>query len=193
MLKKFKPFQASGRIEFKDPDTGHIYTAPTTQELHRSIVMYRMQNQLEPIEALPDVVENYMCELGCNVGKCVTVELKRSWSHYIKGGIALVKNMAFRKYCTQEEAEKRAEQCVACVHNIFPDKGPFVSWVDDIAIQQVGERRTKRHNDLGSCAVCTCPLRSKVFVGTPLPGFPESEAQEMRKVKCWQLKLSSQE
>lgn len=192
-FRKFKAFTASASIEFKDPDTGHMFKAKTLSELYRNILMYRVQNNLEMIEYLPQVVENYQCSLPCNTGRCESASLERSISQYIRGGIALLHNMAFKKFASQEEAEARASQCVQCPNNVFPDKGAFMAWADDIAIQQVGERRTTRHNELGNCAACSCPLRSKVFIGGPLPAFPEEEVKEMRKVGCWQLRLTGQE
>jgi hypothetical protein len=193
MFRTFKPFEASGAIEFKDPDNGHIYTNTTLAGLYRDIITYRLQNRLAPIEFLREVVDNYMCGLPCNVGKCKELTLGRSVVQYLHGGMSLLRNMMFPRFATQAEAESRAAQCVKCPHNTFPDKGPFMAWSDEVAIQQVGERKTSLHNELGNCGVCTCPLRSKVFVAPPLPAFPDNEVQEMRHVKCWQLKLSGQE
>lgn len=192
-FKKFKAFTASASIEFKDPDTGHVFKAKSLTELYRNIIMYRVQNNLEMIEYLPQVVENYQCSLPCNIGRCEEATLERSLAQTVRGGVALIYNMMFPRFATQEEAEARAEQCVKCPNNIFPDKGPFIAWSDDVAIQQVGERRTTRHNELGNCAACSCPMRSKVFVGGKLRKFPEDEVIEMRKVGCWQLRLSGQE
>lgn len=192
-FRKFKAFTASASIEFKDPDTGHIFKAKSLTELYRNIIMYRVQNNMEMIEYLPQVVENYQCGLPCNNGRCEAMQLERSLSQYIRGGVSLIHNMMFPKFATQEEAEARAKQCAGCPNNVFPDKGAFLKWADDVAIQQVGERRTTRHNELGNCAACSCPLRSKVFIGGPLGKFPANEVEEMKKVGCWQLRLSGQE
>lgn len=188
-IKKFLPFHASNVYEFVDPDTGYKYSAETMGKLVSQINMYRLNNGLAPIEAVGDVVENYLCGLGVNSGRCKDVELNRSWVQYIKGGIALLKNMAFKKFCSDMEAEVRAAQCVKCEYNVFPDKGPFMDWADEIAVKQVGEKRVSVHNELGNCAACSCPLRAKVFIGGPVGPFNAEELEKMRKVNCWQLKV----
>lgn len=191
MFKKFKAFEASARLEFKDPDTGHMYSAKKLGDLYKDIIQYRVQNGLELIENLVETVENYICGLPENCNKCTGVELHRSFYTYIKGGIALIKNIAFKKYATQEVAEERAKQCVACKFNVFPDKDVFTKWSDDIAIMQVGERKTSLHEELASCEVCTCALRGKVFFDGTLPPFTDEEKEKLESVKCWQLSLVS--
>lgn len=193
MFKKFRPLESSSEYTFKDPDTGYVYKGKDIKDLYRQVILYRAQNQLEPLDELPIVIENYLCTLPCNAGKCSDRVLERSWSTWIKGGLALIRNMAFRRKAPLEVAEKRAAQCATCTYNYFPDKGPFVNFVDDIAIMQVGEVRTSKHNELGSCAVCSCPLRGKVFVGGDLPPFTDEQVEKMRAVKCWQLELSKQD
>lgn len=187
MFKKFKPFEAPSSIEFKDPDTGHIYKSKTYAGLYKDIIQYRAQNNLEQIENLKETVENYICTLPENCNKCTGVELHRSFYQYIKGGVALVKNIAFRQFASLEVAEKRALQCVSCENNVFPDKDNFLAWSDNIAIMQVGERRSSLHDKLGNCAVCSCPLKSKVFVDGVLPAPTKEEEEGFKKVNCWQL------
>jgi hypothetical protein len=194
MLRRFRPFEASPIYQFKDPDTGHLYKEPSLKQLYTAIITYRIQNRLDAIEHLKEVVENYLCGLPENCNKCQPNEqLHRSMYTYIKGGVALLKNMFFQKFVTQTEAEKRAEQCVTCEYNVFPDKGPFMAWADEIAISQVGERKCSKDKYLGSCAVCTCVLKSKVHFDGTLEKFPEEELVKLKSVKCWQLKLSGQE
>lgn len=189
MFKKLKPFEAFSIAQFKDPDTGHIYQADKIQQLYVDIIQYRVQNNLESLENLPDVVENYMCGLPENCNKCNGAELHRTLYQYVKGGVALLKNLYFQKFVTQDVAEKRAMQCQRCEFNVFPDKGPFLGFADDLAIMQVGERKVSEPDKLGSCEVCSCSLRSKVFFDGVLPKATEEEAQKFRKVSCWQIGL----
>lgn len=192
MLRKFKPFEATTNFQFRDPDTGYNHRGKDRAELFRNIISYRLQNELEPIDHLNQVVENYLCGLPENCNKCVGEELKRGFFTYVKGGVALVKQMIYKEFATQEVAEKRANQCVGCEHNYFPDRGPFIGWIDEIAISTVGERRSAKHDELGECSVCLCPLRSKVFFKGELPKFPEEELVKLRSVKCWQIELAGQ-
>lgn len=193
IFRKFKPFESSGTVEFKDPDTGYVHKGKNLNELYVGIIRYRVQNELDPIENLNEVVENYLCGLPENCNKCHGVELHRSLYQYIKGGVALLKNMYFQKFAPQSVAEERGRQCVKCVHNVFPDKDMFMGWADDFAIMQVGENKVSMHNELASCEVCTCSLRSKVFFDGELDKFKEDEVAKMKAVNCWQLKLSKQE
>jgi hypothetical protein len=193
MLKKFKPFEATDNYTFKDPDTGHVYKEKTLKQLYTAITIYRIQNRLEVIEYLNEVVENYLCSLPENCNKCRTEELKRSMYLTIQGGIALLKNMFFQKFATQEVAEKRAAQCVTCKFNIFPDRHGFIKYADDIAIKQIGERKVSVEKELGSCEVCTCVLKSKCHFDGKLSKFNEEEVAKFKSVNCWQLKLSGQD
>lgn len=193
MFRRFRAFEVPRTYAFKDPDTGFLYNAKTLNELYTSIIAYRVQNKLDFIEELPLVVENYICGLPENCNKCIHNEkLHRSLFMYIKGGIALLRNMAFKRYATQEEADKRGLQCISCEYNTFPDKSAFVAWADEVTIQQVGDRKSIHDRELGNCSVCTCVLKSKVFFDGKLDEFNAEETKKMRGVSCWQLKLSGQ-
>lgn len=193
MFRKFRAFEASSIFEFVDPDTGFKFKAGKLMDLYKDIILYRQQNNLTPIESLNHVVENYLCSLPENCNKCQENDtITRSFSQYIQGGIALLKNMAFKKYASQHVAETRGAQCSTCRFNVFPDKSGFLAWADDIAISQVGERKVSMASELGSCSVCQCPLRGKIFVADTLPKFPDDQVDKLKSVSCWQLKLSSQ-
>ncbi len=148
---------------------------------------YRIQNQLPPIEHLDVVLENYWCSLPENEGLCLPMKLARGFRTSVFGGVALVVKWLKGDFVTDEVANERANQCVKCPNNYFPDKGPFVQWSDQVALEMVGNRRVALHNELGSCAVCSCPLRAKVFVAGPFKLEPQWKP-EMEKVNCWQLK-----
>jgi len=194
MFKKFKAFEAPYRYNFKDPDTDMSFVSSSREDLFKQIITYRQQNRLEPIEALPLVVENYWCSQPENIGKCQdNPDATRSFTAYLSGGMMLLKSLLFKRYAPQEVADKRAEQCVSCEFNVFPDKGPFIKWTDDLAIECVGQRKSKYHNELGQCGVCTCALRAKVFIDDKLPPFDKQQLVQLRKVKCWQLPLSGQD
>lgn len=190
MFLRFKTFEPSRSFQFKDPDTGFIHTAKNFKQLCQGIIKYREQNELEEIEEIEFVVENYLCGLPENCNSCVERKgMSRSFMQYVKGGVMLLKNAFFQEQVAQDVAEKRAAQCVTCKFNIFPDKGPFIAWSDDVAIQQVGERRVSVHNQLGNCDICSCALKSKIFFGGKLPRFNEEEVKKLESVNCWQIAL----
>lgn len=190
MLFKFKPFEVSGAWEFIDPDTNYKYIAPNKKELIQLIVGYRSQNKLDPIPSLDVVLESYLCTLPCNTGKCKPYgKLTRGLMAYMKGGIALVANLWYDNTVSQKEADRRSSVCFSCPLNVFPDRGPFVQWSDNIAEASIGKKKSEYHDDLGNCAACSCPLRAKVWYPGPVDLNPGEETL-MRSVKnCWQLEL----
>jgi len=188
---RLKPYVGSRKFVFQDPDTGRNYAAKDKPSLIRLIIAYREQNELEPIEQLEAVLENYWCTLPENMGACEpNMHLSRGFLQYLRGGIALVMNMAYgeRNIASKEEADRRAEICIDCEYNNFPDKGAFDVWADEVAIASVGPRKCTKHKELGNCSACSCPLRAKVFWGGKID-LTEEEAQKMRKVNCWQTTI----
>lgn len=149
---------------------------------------YRAQNELAPIESLDLVLENYLCHLPQNLKKCRPCDkLKRGLLTYIKGGIVLLQNLWYDNPVEETEANRRAEICIKCPLNVFPDKGPFVAWSDAIALASVGDKKVARHEELGNCAGCTCCLKAKVWYRGPFD-LTTTEQSLMRSVKnCWQL------
>lgn len=181
----FLPFETSPVWKLPDPDTGHIHEGTTLTKLIQNIVSYRSQNNLPQIDNLELVISNYLCGLPENQGKCRNSPLKRGILQYLKGGIALVQNLYYKEFAPQEEADRRAEICTRCPHNDFPDKSYFIKWSDELALHMVGDRKSRYHKDLGSCRICTCNLRAKVFIGTSF-SLSDEEISKMNEVGCWQ-------
>lgn len=94
----------------------------------------------------------------------------------------------YKQFASQEVADSRSEYCVKCPFNVFPDKDSFISWSNDIAVATIGERKSKKHDELGQCAVCSCPLKAKVFYVGNVDRNPEW-VDKMEAVGCWQLNL----
>lgn len=181
-------------VKFKDPDTGREFTGKSIAEILPQIRGYRNQNELEELEYLPQVIENYLCSLPQHRGMCEPVKNpKRSVIQYLQGGVALLKNIAYATFATQEEADKRSEICASCPKNQFPSKtSHFVNWANDLAQRSVGDRRSARHDDLGVCEICSCPLRSKVWYDGKIK-LTKEQLEEMKKLdnpKCWQVPLA---
>ena len=187
VFKRFKAFMAPVVWTFPDPDTKHEYQASSREELIKKIIAYRTQNELPEIEMLGAVVDNYLCGLLENIGKCEKVKLERSWWQTMKGGVALLKNVLVKNPVAREVAEKRGEICATCPHNVFPDKGRFVKWSDKLAEDSVPGKRVTMHNQLGNCEICSCPLKVKVWMQGPFFEEDKSKRDEMRKVGCWQI------
>ena len=135
IINKFKPFKTPYRWIFVDPDTQRAYSALTKKELFNQIINYRDQNKLAPIQALEHVIENYLCSLPENASNCEPEKLKRGWMSFIKGGVAVLENIFYgeKNMVSQEEADRRSEICLQCPNNVFPDRGGFVKWTDEVA------------------------------------------------------------
>lgn len=187
-MRRFLPHFGASRYIFTDPDTGREYTAPNFRKLIQQIHNYREQNQLEPIPYIETVVENYICSLPENAGKCDNIKLKRGILSYLKGGIALLENIFYgeENMVSPEVAEKRALICIKCPYNSFPDKGAFIAWADEVAEASTGGKKTSNYDKLGNCIVCSCPLRAKVWYKGTIKLTPEQEKQ-MSEVGCWQV------
>lgn len=189
MFFKFLPFEGPARYCWKDPDTGREFEEKTKDDLITRITSYRLQNNLEEIEHLSFVLEAHWCSLPENAGKCVPIEATpRGTLGYLKGGLALLKTLMYKAFATQEVADSRAAVCLKCPFNVFPDKGGFIKWSNDIAVATIGERKAKGHEELGQCAVCSCPLRAKVFYTGSVERNPDW-VHKMEAVGCWQLNL----
>lgn len=113
--------------------------------------------------------------------------MKRGWLATLKGGITLIKKVMKDAYVPAEVAEARSEVCIRCPHNVFPDKGPFVKWADNLAEHATDGRRVSHHDEIGNCDLCTCVLRAKVWFEGPFK-ISEKDRPKYEAVNCWQLK-----
>ena len=188
---RLKPTTIPVNFVFVDPDTGYRFTEATREALVKSIVTYRALNELEPIEHLDKVLENYWGGLPENIEAAeVGPEMDRGFLTYIKGGVALLQYVFFGEanMVDQAIAESRAKQCASCRFNVFPDKGPFVHYTDTLAEAMVGkDKRTQYHEYLGNCAPCTCTLKAKVWKKGDMH-LSDAEKEKVKLVDCWQLK-----
>lgn len=189
-IRRFKPFLAPRRISWIDPDTQRRFIARNKGELVQKIVTYRVQNELPPIENMNLVLENYWASLVENKHLTEEVTLERGWMTYLKGGITLIKTMLFDAYVAQEEADRRSDICVDCPHNVNPKKNTWDTWADATAEHTIGDRRSKNHDKIFNCEICTCLLRSKVWIDEPL----ELSKEEIMQLPdfCWQRPLIKQ-
>lgn len=185
MFERFKPFSAPSNFYFKDPDTGYKYQRESRKALIEHISNYRLQNRLEPIEHIDTVLENYWCKQPENSGKCEPMKLARGIIPAIKGGILLLKSYLMKEKVSQEVADYRAEVCKECPHNLKAQLNPMHASQDAVALLSIGRSRSKHFEELGNCAVCSCPLKVKVWYGGSIE-LSRSQYEEMVKVQCWQ-------
>lgn len=190
---KFLPFNAPSAYVFPDPDSGHEHKGVNKADVIQRIIKYRAQNGLEPIEELGTVLDNYWCLLPENMGKCEEFKLQRGWFEVWKGGLQILKNIAFGSdaMVPQEEADRRAKICsdqdgIPCQFNVFPDRDMFIKWSDAHAEASTGGRKSKPYATLGNCALCTCSLRAKVWAKNAL--MTEKQSSRAPAV-CWAKRI----
>jgi len=184
MISKFKPFLGPAQYVFRDPDTGLEYKENSKKTLIDRIRSYRLQNELPEIEEIDQVLESYWCGLGENVGKCVPVILPRGLLGYFKGGVALIKNLAYNTFVTQEEANRRAKICVECPHNVKPEDTGLAAWADMVAYHATKGHTTEHDSKLFTCSICSCPLKAKCHLGGDLG--VSAELKKKLPEYCWQ-------
>lgn len=164
-----------------------MYGPETSKKvLLQRIHLFRQQNGLEELEYLDTIVENYLCGLPENQGKCEPVEMPLGILGYVKGGIAIIKNYMYKSFAPQEVAEERAAQCSTCPFNEVKEDS---SWADMIALNSVGNKQTTYYDKLGVCNVCTCVLNMKVFYDGKIPKPNPVQKEKYESVNCWQLKI----
>lgn len=188
-MREFRAFEGPAEWVLPDPDATHrVHKGATLEELVKNIVRYRSQNGLPPIENLDMVISTYLCGLPENGGKCDEIILKRGFLQYLKGGIALVRNIMFKEFVSKEVADARAAICKDCPCNVFPDKDMFVRWSDDIASASVGDKKSEHFELLGNCSACSCLMKAKVWYSGPLE-LSNAEKDKMGRCnnKCWQI------
>lgn len=188
-MLRFKPFTPPKRFAFKDPDTGKMYEAPNEIELVKQIIQYRVNNNLEPIEQLQAIIQHYLCSLPENDGKCEDVKLKRGFVPSIKGGILLLTNYMYDAFATQAVADARSDICASCPLNQDTEKDLLTKTGDFIAINMVGDRKSRNHDKLYTCMGCGCPLKGKVFYQGKV-SLTEEQLGKMSDANsnCWQVK-----
>ena len=185
MLRKFAPFRVAHSYYFKNPENNWKITGTSFKDLINKIRLYRAQNEFPELEFLESVVEHYLCMRPENVGACESAgPLKRGIIATIKGGIVTLKNLMYNSFVTQAVADERSEICLNCPHNFFPDKGPFIEWSDKLAENSIGDRKSKHHDKLGNCEICSCPLRCKEFFAGKI-SLTQEELIAMPNY-CWQ-------
>lgn len=189
-MLQFKALEAPPGYIFKDPDTGRVFKDTTKPGIIKQIVSYRAQNDLEPLDYLGVVIEAYMCSLPRYRHQCEPAKpFSRSIFGYVKGGVALLKNMFYGEtnMVNQRTADRRAEQCSTCKFNVFPDKSTFLKWSDAVAEASTHGRKSKFYNKLGNCDVCSCPLKAKVWYKGSSTNLSSEDTAKFEEVKCWQL------
>lgn len=187
MFFKFAPGLGPRTWRFRDPTTCFSFHANSLNDICKHIREYRKQNELEELQFLETVVENYNCKLKDNIGACTQREpFKRGIFQSVRGGVSLLESLLYNKMVSQEVADSRAAVCKDCPKNIFPDKGPFIKWADKLAEASTGGKKVKDYDSLGNCEVCTCCMKAKVWYTGPFK-FKKEQMDEFPDF-CWQKK-----
>lgn len=194
-----------GGWRYVDPDTDYKYQQryKNLDELCDHVKRYRAQNDLEPIHGLKPIIEAWICEQPGMRYQCAKVKEKvaRNFRQYMSGAKAylVAASKGDAAFEDKEWAEKRAEMCVKCPHNVFDtDDDLAKNYSNDFMREQVGDRSTSLDDNLHTCRVCSCILKHKVHYKHRIVSgsltkkekedLPSRELNlEGERFTCWQL------
>lgn len=193
-----------GGFQFVDPDTGQVFRAATYTDLETQVQTYRQQNNLPRIPKFRVVWEHYSCEnVPGMLSRCCDVAdaVKRTFGQYFRGGKSYVRALLKGEtaFVDQIVADRRAAICKQCDQNVVNYGHSNSQYYSDKFIKrQIGSRRSKFHDDLHTCKICSCILKAKVFYNDDIVAgsITDSELVQLTKkpkdtsgrhLKCWQL------
>lgn len=195
-----------GGFRFVDPDTGFHFNQSykSFEELEAAVQSYRQANGLPRISKFRAVWEHYVCENVPGIkGRCCQVaqKVKRSFEQYWAGGKSFVKAIMRGEdsFVDQRTADRRGAVCKECDQNVVNIGHNHTQLYSDGFIRaQVGNRKSKYHEDLHTCKICTCILKAKVFYNDDIVAgsLTDQEIVQLtrtprdnsgRHLRCWQL------
>lgn len=199
-----------------DPLTGFKYNADYGHgekglvRLLEHVRRYRADNMLTALDEneARRLIENDICKRPGMLSRCVDVtQTKRTVGQMVTGAIAAVKaisstfvpGMHEHAMVSQRLAEKRAAICEKCPMNAPPaDQSSIEQLQDKAMLKLIGSRRTSIHENLFSCAACTCNVRAKVWFAkrTIIQSLDDAVKRKLASIVhdkhgspmvCWQL------
>lgn len=117
-------------------------------------------------------VENFTCQ-GLGADFCYETDPRWGWLtgqalkfRAVLAGTEILGKWALSgmPFVPQEQADARSVTCAGCVYNQNPQDCQTCAWpaLTKLVSKILGDRRSKRHADLKSCASCGCNLQVKV-------------------------------
>lgn len=178
-----------GAWEIRVPETSHVIRESHINNFKSAIRRHAEDNNL-PWAGSGAV--DYGLDLWCQqhpTAACLDTEKPErvftvdDLSRFAKSMTAWVSKVATGEaaWVSQEEAERRAEICTICPHNIRVSCGWCGGPVSAI-VNMMGGRRTSSDEKLQSCEKCLCTLRAKVHM--PLDTLDRSGIDW--PTWCWQ-------
>lgn len=166
---------------------------------------------IQPVE-LRRLIENEICKRDGMAGRCMDafhVGGTRAAREYLSGAMAGAKTIIARITGDHERnmvnprlANRRAAVCLNCPLHVKPDENDATlmeKFTDAVMLKMIGSRRTERHDELMSCAACTCCMRAKVWFSrkTIAESLDKKQIEKMKSVTvgknaepmvCWHIK-----
>jgi len=201
---------------WKHDDSGTILTSDGAfSELLARVEAYLLTRHEDPAPAAAEIHHCTARRLIAS-GRSDLVEtvgpVRRTREHYSSGAkaallqwwkesplIGLLRGKVDRGepvFVGQDEADRRAAICAKCPHNVIPASKTWAQqWTDGRMLNAVEGRRTRFHDQLGACDVCSCELRAAVWW---LPDILVASMKRARFVKqfpdfCWKKHLNESE
>lgn len=158
-----------GGWRWKHPETGFEFgPAPNRGALLEEIRRYIFANDLKEIPELDDVVEDWVCrqsgnELRCRESSGRSVTPRRRTLRETVSGLGAAAKLAVmgdEALVPMKLAAARAAVCTNCPHNEKESGDLGAAALKAL----VGHRTTPDDARIGTCGVCTCPLKAKVHM-----------------------------
>jgi len=195
-----------GGYSYTQVETGRTYDGQSLEETVQFFMKHRASNSLARTshdEVLDDVEDQICKRLGFEWCKNMAVDswgFQLTWDSIVAGtktlaGEALSVLTGGEVWCSQQEAERRAEICSRCFAN---QRGGgcmgcgFMDRVRDLIGKTCSDQRTKCDDRLQSCLVCGCLLQCKVHYPSEVlkAGMSEKQRQAYADVPhCWMNQL----
>ena len=182
---------------YTQPETGYVVKSIVYNDLLNRVRLHRLANGIPCNPGWEQTFEDELCkQMKLSDRWCVS----QNGSRPRKPGVnfadvtnflgVLAAWMPTRKWVDQAEAERRAEICAACPHNVEVAGCSVCSNIVGKITGFLGNRATSKDAKLKGCNVCGCSNRAQVHV--PLEVLQKGVTPEMEfPAECWKREAYS--
>lgn len=179
-----------------DKAAGLVGTGVNFEALYASVIRFRRSNSIPIGLGLENELEAAICAKYPDECKetDITVPPKPrtvSYRELLTGTKVMVSLLsAGRPLVSAEEANRRANICVTCRHNVQFTRpcGGLCPELQKIVATIVGNQKVAAQDDLKSCHICGCYLQSAVWLPLEIqvPPLPEHVKKQFESIgHCW--------